>query len=164
MQPAIFTIALCALCAPALACSSSSKQDEQQPFSFGAPEMEAAAGGDWVGEIELAGAAQTGHQLHLDYSPAHNHPACESRTLNDPMCVTTSSMGFVGTLSSDDKKFDSTPVHATFEVLGEHLTSGFLSIDTGSVLLNADFVQGAFTAGKASENGAPIGTFTLRRE
>jgi hypothetical protein len=161
MKRAISAIALSALCTTSLACSSDA--EEEHKFSFGAPEMQAAAGGDWTGTLQLTGSPDTTHQLHLEYTPAHNHPACESRTLTDPLCVVSSSMGFVGTLSSADMRFDQTPVHATFMVHGETLKHGDLGIEAGSVALSISYVDGVYGTGNASENGSAIGTFTLQR-
>ena len=161
MKRAIISIAFCTLSVTSLACGSS--DGDEHEFSFGATEMETAAGGDWTGALQLTGSADTTYQLHLEHEAAHNHPACESRTLNDPLCVASSSMGFVGTLSSADKKFDQTPVHANFMIHGETMTHGEMAITAGTTLLNALFAEGAFTGGTASDNGTPSGTFTMQR-
>lgn len=153
---------LCALVAPCVACSSESGE-ERTEFSFGAPEMQAAAGGDWVGTLTLSGAPETSYQLHLDHAPPANQPACDSRTLVGPECISMSSMGFVGVLSSDDKRFEQAAVTAIFEVMGEDLSSGYLTISATPLSLSASYVDGAFVDGTADEGGTPAGTFTMQR-
>lgn len=133
-------------------------------FSFGAAEMKAAAGGDWTGTLTLTSAPETTYQLHLEYqSPGGSQPACDSRTLASPACITMSGMGFTGVLSSADKSFAETPVTASFEVFGEDLESGSLSIDADTRSLVASYAKAAFSGGQVTDGGAQIGTFTMKR-
>ncbi|MBX3127632.1 MAG: hypothetical protein KF718_12990 [Polyangiaceae bacterium] len=146
------------------ACSSNSEEGEAN-FKFGSSDMKAVAGGDWQGTLTLGGSATT-YTLTLDYaapSQPSSQPACTSRTLTGPACVTVSSMGFVGVLTSADSAFDGQAVSATFEVFGEELTNGQLMMKAGEHDLYASYGSGKFEGGNVSLKGNTVGSFTMSR-
>lgn len=163
MQP-LRALAVALLCAAVSACGSSDSTTPEETFSFGEPEMKTAVTGDFKGTLTLTGKAPTPLSLHLDKAPASTtKAACGNRSLSHPLCISVSTMALVGTLSTDDKTFDATPVAGTFDVYGTELKSGTLQLTAGGRTLSFSFDGGAFKNGTVQESGNAIGEATLGR-
>ena len=138
----------------AAGCSASA---EDPPYLFGASEMRHASEGHWVGTLKGA-SSETPVDLELVYAPS-TQAACGSRTLEHGALTTacagpTSSMGYTGTISTGDKRFEKAPLTANFMVFGSTLSDGELWVTvtgekaSGTLpFRSGGFSEGSFTLG-----------------
>jgi hypothetical protein len=145
------------LAVTALGCSSSSEDEE---FTYGRADVEAALVGKWTGSFA---SGRTGTiELNLALAAPGAQTKCANRTLS-LKCMTESTAALTGTLTTSDGQLQTVPVTGTIMIGGTTFNNGYVSISTSAgVNLNAMYEAGTLKNGTLSASGA-TSTFTLTR-
>ena len=139
--------------------------DSEQPTpNFGAEEMKAIVVGDFTGTL-VTGTQSTPLKLHLDHAPPTEQAQCGTRALGmNVECIDTTSLGLLGSLSTDDGKFAATPVKGSFMVFGLEIKGGNLQLTLPQgVTLSANYANGKFDGCELRDAASSASTCTLTR-